>query len=95
MCRCSKVCVGSVAATGLVFAGGFLSQPGASKAGRYLTSFPFSCYERPARLLPAVAVASVHPASEKVKTIRGPRFKRTKYAGPTHKSHLAIGGLLH
>src|SRR5215208_1830426 len=65
MCRCYKVCR-LCSCTGLVFAGGFLSQPGASKAGRYLTSFPFSSYERPARLLPAVAVASIHELPRRV-----------------------------
>ena len=64
MCRCYKVCR-LCSCTGLVFAGGFLSQPGASKAGRYLASNPFLSYEKPARLLPAVAVASIHGAAEK------------------------------
>ena len=75
MCRCYKVCR-LCSCTGLVFAGGFLSQPGASKAGRYLTSFPFSSYERPARLLPAVAVASIHLVAEKGSSRKRTGMKR-------------------
>ena len=65
-CAGALKAVGSVAATGLVFAGGFLSQPGASKAGRYLSSIPSSSYDRLARLLPAVAAL---PHSRKLRRL--------------------------